>query len=177
MARSSTILLRTTSSPSPAGVPALPPLQIGPDSPSNTDNIKQEKELPHPTVAHMLYGFLPLIDENNKARQNSLALEMHWLTKNCWTRILTTFLGMSVVDLQRWDRRMHFGRVSLIDLSMEVIGLENEDDDELVDDFDIKTMANLIGRPLTDGHFQYRAGCQPSTRSTTSSETNAKPIV
>ena len=137
----------------------------------------QEKELPHPTVAHMLYEFLPLIDEHNKARQNALALEKHWLTKNCWTRILTTFLGMSVVDLQRWDRRMRFGHVSSIDLSMEVVGLENEYDDELVDDFDIKTMANLIGRPLTDGQFRYRAGCQPSTRATTSLETNAKPSV
>ena len=73
---------------------------------------------------------------------------------------------------------MHFGHVSSIDLSMAVVGLENEDDDDLVDDFDIKTMANLIGRPLTDGQFSYRAGCQPSARAaTTSSETNAKPIV
>jgi hypothetical protein len=53
----------------------------------------QEKELPRPTVAHMLHEFLPLIDEHNKARQNTLALEKHWLTKNCWTRILTTFFG------------------------------------------------------------------------------------
>ena len=60
----------------------------------------QEKELSCPTVAHMLYEFLPLIDEHNKAWQNALALKKHWLTKNCWTRILTTFLGMSVVDLQ-----------------------------------------------------------------------------
>ena len=48
---------------------------------------------------------------------------------------------------------MRFGHVSSIDLSMEVVGLENEDDDELVDAFDIKAMANLIGRPLTDGQF------------------------
>ena len=48
---------------------------------------------------------------------------------------------------------MRFGHVSSIDLSMADVGLENEDDDELVDDFDIKTMANLIGRPLTDGQF------------------------
>ena len=45
--------------------------------------------------------FLPLIDKHNKARQNALALEKHWLTKNPWTRILTTFLGMAMVDLQR----------------------------------------------------------------------------
>ncbi len=40
-----------------------------------------QKELPHPSVAHMLYEFLPLIDEHNKARQNSLDIEKHWLTK------------------------------------------------------------------------------------------------
>jgi hypothetical protein len=33
----------------------------------------QEKELPRPVQAHMLYEFLPLIDEHNKAGQNSLA--------------------------------------------------------------------------------------------------------
>ena len=34
----------------------------------------QEKELPRPTVAHMLYEFLPLIDEHNKAQQSVFAL-------------------------------------------------------------------------------------------------------
>ena len=61
----------------------------------------QEKELPWPTVAHMLYEFLPLMDEHNKARQNALALEKCWLTKNCWVRLLTAFLGMAVIDLLR----------------------------------------------------------------------------
>ena len=63
-----------------------------------------EKELPCPTVAHVLYEFLPLIDEHNKSRQNVLALERQWLTKNCWFRLLATFIGMSLVDLHRWDR-------------------------------------------------------------------------
>ena len=31
----------------------------------------QEKELPQPTGAHMLYEFLRLIDEHNKACQNA----------------------------------------------------------------------------------------------------------
>ena len=75
------------------------------------------------TVAHMLYEFLPLIDEHNKARQNALAVEKHWLTKNCWTRILTTFLGMSVVDLQRWDLMMRFGYVGSLDLAIELVGM------------------------------------------------------
>ena len=32
----------------------------------------QENELPRPTVAHMIYEFLPLTDEHNKAQQNAL---------------------------------------------------------------------------------------------------------
>jgi hypothetical protein len=35
-------------SPSPAGVPALPSLQIGPDSPSNKDNIEFNASVHHP---------------------------------------------------------------------------------------------------------------------------------
>jgi hypothetical protein len=33
---------------------------------------------------------------------------------------------------------------------MEVVGLENEHGNESVDNFNIETMANLIGRPLTN---------------------------
>ena len=72
-----------------------------------------EKELPRPTVAHVLYEFLPLIDEHNKSRQNVLALERQWLTKNCWFRLLTTFIGMSLVDLHRWDRYNRSGKTTL----------------------------------------------------------------
>ena len=68
----------------------------------------QEKELPRTTVAHMLYEFLPLIDERNKARQNALALAKFRLTKNCWVRLLTTFLGMAIIDLLWWDRRKRY---------------------------------------------------------------------
>jgi hypothetical protein len=119
----------------------------------------QEKELPRPTVAHMLYEFLPLIDEHNKARQNSLALEKCWLTKNCWVRLLTTFLGMAVIDLLRWDRRQRYGHVR--DLNFDIY--DNMDED-FVDDFDVRTMANLIGKPLSDGRLRYRITNQPSAR-------------
>ena len=68
----------------------------------------QEKALPRPTIAHFLYEFLPLIDEHNKTRQSALALEKSWLTKNPWVRLITTFLGMSVVDMQRWDRNKRY---------------------------------------------------------------------
>jgi hypothetical protein len=126
----------------------------------------QHKELARPTIAHMLYEFLPLIDEHNKARQNSLALEKCWLTKSCWVRIVTTLLGMSVVDLQRWDRNKRHGHVQ-----------HATEDDEIVDDFDIKVMANLIGKPLVDGTFRYyRTVKRPSARITTSTDTSNNPL-
>ena len=107
----------------------------------------QEKELPRPTVAHMLYEFLPLIDEHNKARQNALALEKCWLTKNCWVWLLTTFLGMAVIDLLWWDKRQRFGHVQDLEFTGDCY---NNAAHDFVDDFDVRTMANLIGKPLSD---------------------------
>ncbi|KAL7554128.1 hypothetical protein ACHAWF_017536 [Thalassiosira exigua] len=124
-----------------------------------------EKELPRPTVAHFVYEFLPLIDEHNKARQNYLALEKHWLTKCCWTRLVTTFLGMSIVDLQRMDRNR---RGEHIDHAIDA-------EDEHAQDFDIKMMANYVCKPLTSGKFKYRETAQPSTR-TTAKDKATKPL-
>ena len=125
----------------------------------------QEKALPRPTIAHFLYEFLPLIDEHNKTRQSALALEKSWLTKNPWVRLITTFLGMSVVDMQRWDRNKRY-RYNLSN------GVSDIDDVVVtfvdVDDFDIRTMANLISRPLTSGKFRYRTTEQPSARTSSS---------
>ena len=104
----------------------------------------QIKELARPTIAHFLYEFLPLINEHNKAHQNTLALERIWLTKNSWMRLLTTFLGMAVVDLQRFDRnkRVSFGKSQLC---MDPSELE---------DFHIQKMANLIVKPLSTDKLQ-----------------------
>lgn len=112
-----------------------------------------EKELPRPTVAHFLYEFLPLIDEHNKSRQNVLGLERHWLTKDCWFRILTTLIGMSLVDLQRWDRNKRSG------VSSTSMFLDDGDND-----FGIKKMANLVAKPLRSGKFNFRRTPQPSQR-------------
>lgn len=132
----------------------------------------QEKELPRPAQAHMLYEFLPLIDEHNKARQNSLALEKCWMTKSCWNRIITTLLGMAVVDVQRWDRNKRHGY-----MMRPPSGFGDDDDDGVMDDFDIKTMANLIGRPLTDGRFKYyRKSNRPSQRVTASTNMDGRAL-
>ena len=44
----------------------------------------QSKFLARPAIAHMLFEFLPLIDEHNKARKSHLALERRWQTTSCW---------------------------------------------------------------------------------------------
>ncbi len=62
------------------------------------------REIDRPHVAHFLYDYLPLIDEHNKQRQSLLALEESWPTKDCWFRLLTTLLGMCVVDMHRYYR-------------------------------------------------------------------------
>jgi hypothetical protein len=41
------------------------------------------KEISRPKLAHLLYDYLPLIDEHNKQRQKILGLERKWPTHNC----------------------------------------------------------------------------------------------
>jgi hypothetical protein len=135
----------------------------------------QEKELPRPAVAHFLYEFLPLIDEHNKARQSALALEKKWLTKNPWTRILTTFLGMAVVDLQRWDRKMRQAYAAN-QADVETGYCLSDDEAVVVDDFDIRGLANLISRALRDSTYAYRQGPQPSMRLTSAVQPQESPI-
>ena len=62
------------------------------------------KEVLRPNMLHFLYEYLPLIDEHNKQQQSLWALEKRWLTKNCWFRLVTTIVGMSVVDMHRYYR-------------------------------------------------------------------------
>ena len=75
-------------------------------------------------------------------------------------------LGMAVVDLQRFDRNKRKGFVERVLFLSDV----NED---CPDDIDIRTMANLISKPLTSGKFKYRDAPQPSART---NDTN-KPLV
>ena len=109
------------------------------------------KELARPAIAHFLFEFLPLIDEHNKQRQSVLALELSWPTKNCWFRLNTSFIGQSVVDIQRWDRSM--------------CESFNETASKVVEDINIKQMANLLGKPLRTSTLKYQKGTRKSARS------------
>jgi hypothetical protein len=95
------------------------------------------KELPRPAVLHQTFHFLPLIDEANKERQSTLALEKKWLTKNCWTRVITSLVGESVVDMMRWDRHKRAGLPIIFRNDLR--------------DFDISEMADMIAKPVATG--------------------------
>jgi hypothetical protein len=78
------------------------------------------KEINRPELAHLLYDYLPLIDEHNKQRQKILGLERKWPTRNCWFRLLTTLLGMCVVDMHRLYRNLRneeFQQVDILEFS------------------------------------------------------------
>ena len=58
-----------------------------------------------------------------------------------------------------------------------VAGFADDNDDGIVDDFDIKTMTNLIGRPLTDGRFKYyRKSNRPRKRITNSTNVDNRAL-
>jgi len=74
------------------------------------------KEISRPELAHLLYDYLPLIDEHNKQRQKILGLERKWPTRNCWFRLLTTLMGMCIVDMHRLYRNKLNDKYSDIDI-------------------------------------------------------------
>ncbi len=61
--------------------------------------VVQTRKIRRPRILEWVYDYLPLLDEHNKQRQSLLRLEKKWPTKNCWFRLITTLVGMSIVDL------------------------------------------------------------------------------
>ena len=57
---------------------------------------------------------------------------------------------MAIVDVQHWDRNKRHSQ-----MMRPIAAFADEDEDGMVDYFDIEMMENLIGRPLTDGQFNY----------------------
>jgi hypothetical protein len=79
------------------------------------------KEVNWPKLAHLIiYDYLPLIDEHNKQRQKILCLERKWPARNCWFRLLTTLMGMCIVDMHRLycnKRGEYFSDIDVLEFS------------------------------------------------------------
>ncbi len=67
------------------------------------------KELLRPSIVHFYFELCPLIDNHNRDRQGILGLEDCWPKKSPWFRLVTTLIGMSVVDMHRWDGNKRSG--------------------------------------------------------------------
>jgi len=97
----------------------------------------QTRKIPRPKVASFLYNFLPLIDEYNKQWQSILGLEKSWPTRDCWFRLLTTVIGMCVVDFHRIYRSVKLG---------ESAGGYNDEDNDT--DIDIRKFSDILCKDL-----------------------------
>jgi hypothetical protein len=74
------------------------------------------KDVSHLKLAHLIYDYLPLINEHNKQHQKILGLERKWPTRSCWFRLLTTLLGMCVVDMHRIYQNLRNERYRDVDV-------------------------------------------------------------
>ena len=93
-------------------------------------NVKY-KDINRPQFAHFLYEFLPLIDEHNKQRQAILRLEKSWPTRTCWFQLLTTIVGMCVVDFHnvwRNQRRKQYVATSALAIDVEEMEIKKFSD-------------------------------------------------
>ena len=63
-----------------------------------------KKKLPCSSVAHVIYKFLPFLDNHNKDQQNALTLEKTWPTKSSWISLVTSLIGIAAVDKHQYTR-------------------------------------------------------------------------
>jgi hypothetical protein len=49
-------------------------------------------------VLSRYFSYANVVDVHDQMRQGILDLEYTWVTQNCWFRIATTLLGMTVTD-------------------------------------------------------------------------------
>jgi hypothetical protein len=58
-----------------------------------------------PKIISQYFKMSNCVDKHNHVRQFELRLEKFWVTQNCWFRIFTTILGMTVTDC--WKAYCH----------------------------------------------------------------------
>ena len=64
------------------------------------------RNIARPACISQYFKFSPRVDNHNQLRQYELALEKTWVPKSqekgaCWSRIWTTFVGITVVDMHK----------------------------------------------------------------------------
>lgn len=93
--------------------------------PDDYGNIKSRDVL-RPDCIGKYFSTSNIIDVHNQLRQNELALEQHWRTNNPWFRIITTVIGMTVVDaflLAKYSAPSgaKFAKMTVQDFAMHIV--------------------------------------------------------
>jgi hypothetical protein len=68
--------------------------------PDANGNVAQ-RSVPRPDVISKYFNASNVIDSHNQSRQFELALEKRWITHDCWFRLDTTLIAMTVTDCWR----------------------------------------------------------------------------
>jgi hypothetical protein len=68
--------------------------------PDAVGNVAQ-RNVQRPDVISKYFNDSNVIDSHNQVRQYELALEKRWIVENCWFRVDTTLIGMTVTDCWR----------------------------------------------------------------------------
>jgi hypothetical protein len=68
--------------------------------PDANGNVAQ-RSVPRPDIISKYFKDSNVIDSHNQARQGELKLEKRWVTQDCWFRINTTLIAMTVTDCWR----------------------------------------------------------------------------
>jgi hypothetical protein len=63
------------------------------------------RDVVRPAIIADYFSDSNIIDSHNHVRQGELKLEKHWVTKDCWFRLDTTLIGMTVTDA--WKALTH----------------------------------------------------------------------
>jgi Transposase IS4 len=69
------------------------------------NNNLRSRPVDRPQIISRYFQQSNMIDKHNHARQAELKLEKNWRTTNCWFRLVTTFIGITVVD--SWKAYRH----------------------------------------------------------------------
>jgi hypothetical protein len=64
------------------------------------------KSIPNPLMLFWYFRAASAIDEHNQARQGDLALEDIIVTRSWWIRVITTLIGMCIIDA--WKAQRYF---------------------------------------------------------------------
>ena len=101
------------------------------------------RNVQRPAVLSKFFKYINGVDIHNHLRQSCLKLEKKWVTMDCWFRLTTTLLGMSVVDTFRLCQFHGFiprGRMHTL--------ITNDIDNEGVNELTMKRFGGILATQL-----------------------------